>query len=326
MKNILVTGGFGFIGSHLVEALLENPNNTVHVVDDLSTSPLALVEYLGQLQHRERLTYDLSTVAAYFNHPAPHFDEVYHLASVVGPVMLLDHSGEILRGIVADTYDILDYCVEHQARLLDFSTGEVYGGGASGTCREDGTMIVPSKNSARLEYAVGKLGCEIATRNLATLGKIHATIVRPFNAVGPRQSDFGGFVLPRFIKQAITGKPLTVYGDGSQVRAFTHVKDIARGVILMMERGMSGVAYNIGNPANKMTVLELAKTVVDLTNSSSEISFVDPKTLWGPLFEECADKYPDVERAIRELGWYPSRNILQIIQDTYRYGKENRRD
>jgi UDP-glucose 4-epimerase len=187
-------------------------------------------------------------------------------------------------------------------------------------------MIVPPKNSARLEYATGKLACEIATRNVAALGKIHATVVRPFNATGPRQSSFGGFVLPRFLSQALKGEPLTVYGDGSQVRAFTHVKDIARGVVLMMERGTSGAAYNIGNPANKTTVLELAELVIETTCSKSEISFIDPKTLWGPLFEECADKYPDVERAITDLNWHPYRTLYEIVRDSAEYIREGRRD
>jgi UDP-glucose 4-epimerase len=327
MKNILVTGGFGFIGSHLVEALLGIPDNQVHVVDDMSTSPINVQSYLRQLQGVERLTYSLSTVHDYFRRTKiPVFDEVYHLASVLGPVRLLNHSGEILRSIVEDTYDILDYCVSHKARLVDFSTGEVYGGGNKGVCREDGAMIVPPKNSARLEYAVGKLGCEIATRNVATIGKIHATIVRPFNVTGPRQAPAGGFVLPRFISQALAGTPLTVYGNGSQVRAFTHVQDIARGVILMMERGTSGAAYNIGNPANKTTVLELAQLVVKTTASASEISFVDPTTLWGALFEECPDRYPDVNRAITELDWQPCRGLDEIVHDSARYMRDGRCD
>lgn len=326
MKNIIVTGGFGFIGSHLVEALLENPDNHVHVVDDLSTSSIGLLAYLSQLVNRNRLSYSITTVAEYFRKPVPHFDEVYHLACVVGPVMLLDHAGEILRGVVNDTYSILDYCVEHKARLLDFSTGEVYGGGINGTCREDGAMIVPPKHSARLEYATGKLACEIMTRNVATSGKIHATIVRPFNATGPRQSAFGGFVLPRFLNQALSGQPLTVYGDGSQRRAFTHVKDIAQGVILMMERGTSAFAYNIGNPENETTILRLAQLVLEITGSESEITFVDPKTLWGPLFEECAEKFPDVERAMTDLAWYPHRTLQDIVKDSAEYRRENRRD
>jgi UDP-glucose 4-epimerase len=326
MKEILVTGGFGFIGSHLVEALLHSPENHVHVVDDLSTSPIDVPSYVRQLENPERLTYNLCTVREYFDREVPHYDEVYHLASVVGPVMLLSRGGNILRGMVNDTYDILDYCVEHSARLLDFSTGEVYGGGVNGISSEEGSMIVPPKASARLEYTVGKLACEIATKNLCAMGKLQATIVRPFNATGPRQQVWGGFVLPRFISQALAGESLTVYWEGKNVRSFTHVRDIAKGVILMMASGKCGEAYNIGNPENKITILEFAHKVIELTGSKSKIIFVDPRTLWGPLFEECADKYPDVNRAIDELGWRPKVRLDEIILDSAEYTRSGRQD
>ena len=155
---------------------------------------------------------------------------------------------------------------------------------------------------------------------------LHATIVRPFNVAGPRQSTLGGFVLPRFLKQAIAGEPITVYGAGTMVRAFTHVGDIADGILRVMERGRSGEAYNIGNPANKTTILELAKKVIAMTGSRSEIVFIDPKTLWGPLFEEANDKFPDADRAINELGWKPAYSLEDIIRETWDYIRANRND
>jgi len=333
MKRILVTGGFGFIGTHLVEELLLNPINHVTVVDDLSTSPVdpdAFITGIGwtHSEYLSRLDAVITTVKKYFRqYTLPHFDEIYHLASVVGPVMLIERGGKILKNMVGDTYDILEYCLQHGTRLLDFSTGEVYGGlNSNGMCVEEGSMIVPPKASARLEYAVGKLACEIALKNTCNLTDLHATIVRPFNATGPRQQPGGGFVLPRFLNQAIAGEPLTVYWEGKGVRTFTHVKDIASGVVLMMERGHRGYAYNIGNPCNKCTVLELAHKVLEISGSKSEIIFVDPRTLWGPLFEECADKYPDVDRAIVDLNWHPYRTLDTIIADGLAYVQARRKD
>lgn len=324
--SVLVTGGFGFIGSHLVEMLLKDPNVRVHAVDNLATSPIDPDAYVSQMRNRERFTYDICSVKDYFSRPdLPNVHEVYHLASVVGPVGVLKHAGRILQTIVDDMYSVIGYASRTNARLCDVSTSEVYGGGRDGYCSERDSMIIPPKISVRLEYAVAKLGTEVALTNATRVSEIHATIVRPFNVAGPRQATEGGFVLPRFIKQALAGEPLTVYGDGSMVRAFTHVQDIADGIIRTMRYGRKGEAYNIGNPANKITILELAERVIKATGGKSKISFIDPKTLWGPLFEEANDKYPDADRATTELKWHPRFDLDDIIQQSTDYIRQERR-
>lgn len=324
-RKILITGGFGFIGSHLTERLLAEPGVQVHVVDNLSTSPIDLNEYLRRLPHAERLSYDVCTVLEYFSNPTlPSFEEVYHLASVVGPVGVLKHGGRILRSIVGDTYAVSSYALRVGAMLCDVSTSEVYGGGRDGYCSEKDSMIIPPTISVRLEYAVSKLAAEVAMINMTRTVGLHATIVRPFNVAGPRQSPLGGFVLPRFLNQALIGEPLTVYGDGTMVRAFTHVRDIVDGIVRVMRAGRAGEAYNIGNPANKTTILALAKLVIKVTASSSPICFVDPKKLWGPLFEEANDKYPDADRAMSELGWSPEFDLEHIVAESLDYVRKKR--
>ncbi len=326
-KNILVTGGFGFIGSHLVERLLEESNNNVHVVDSLATSPIDLPAYLSRVSADGRLSYDITTVAEYFaRRDFPKFDEIYHLASIVGPVGVLDHGGRLVQSMVADTYAIADCVLRMGARICEVSTSEVYGGGRDGYCSERDAKIIPPKVSIRLEYAVGKLACEVALTNLHRVDGLHVVIVRPFNVAGPRQSPRGGFVLPRFIQQALTGQPITVYGNGSMIRAFTHVQDIVDGMLKTMERGCPGEAYNIGNPANKTSIAALAQKVVEITQSSSRIMRVDPKQLWGCLFEEANDKFPDADRAMNELGWRPRHDLEATIRDAVRYIAEGRND
>lgn len=320
MRSALVTGGFGFIGSHLVELLLQDPDTRVHVVDSLVTSPIDVDSFVRRIDEPRRLTYDICAVQKYFSRrDLPQYDEIFHLAAVVGPVGVLEHTGEILRGTVEDTYLIADYAARVGASLCDISTSEVYGGGRDGYCCERDSMIITPKVSPRLEYAVAKLGCEVALINMVRVERLYATIIRPFNVAGPRQSTKGGFVLPRFIRQALAGEPLTVYGDGSMVRAFTHVRDIADGILRSLRLGTPGLIYNVGNPANKITILELADRVVNVVGSRSQIAFVDPKELWGPLFEEANDKYPDADRVMSELGWQPQYDIDAIIREATDY-------
>lgn len=315
-NRILVTGGFGFLGGHLVEELVKEPANRVHVVDNLSTSPMDFEEYLAEIGRPRNLTYSLCDVEE-FSRTADQFefDQIYHLASVVGPAGVLPYAGRIVQLVVNDTYRLMDLAQRWQAKLLDVSTSEVYGGGQNGRCSESYPKIVPAQVTVRLEYAVAKMASETAILNTCAVSPLKATIVRPFNIAGPRQSGRGGFVLPRFIAQSLRNEPITVFGAGEQVRAFTHVKEVADGVIRAMERGRSGEAYNLGNPENRITILELAQQVIQLTGSRSEITFVDPREIYGPLYAEASDKYPDATRARNELGWSPKYDVGRVIQD-----------
>jgi UDP-glucose 4-epimerase len=311
MKKILITGGFGFIGSTLVDLLTQVPDNLVHIVDDMSTSPINVDDYLTQLGNRPNLSYEIITVEAFFtrNEGPGKWDQIYHLASPVGPAGVLKHAGNMVRDVVRDAYLIMDYCLENDIKFLDVSTSEIYGGGQSGYCPESTPKIVPAETTIRLEYAIAKLAAETAIINTCKAKGLKCTIIRPFNVSGPRQSPKGGFVVPRFIQQAYNNKPITVFNDGSALRAFTHVRDMARGILLGMENGSNGEAYNIGNPNNKTNILDLAERVKRVLGSTSEILFIDPKTIYGPTYEEANDKYPDAEKAKKELGWIPEFDI-----------------
>lgn len=315
MKHILVTGGFGFLGGHLIEELLNDKNNHVHVVDNLSTSPLPLEYLLSLIENKKNLTYDIQDLHEYRSKQK--YDEIYHLASVVGPVGILNHSGNIVKSICRDTYYVINLAISTNTKLLNVSTSEVYGGGREGLCSEDMPTIIQSNVTIRLEYAVAKLAAEIAITNLINTSSLKAIIARPFNISGPRQSGKAGFVLPRFIIQAMNNEPLTVFNKGNQVRAFTHVKDTVLGLINAMKYGRIGEKYNIGNKDNRTSILQLAKEVIKFINSNSEIIFVDPKTIYGEYYTEANDKYPEDTKAKMEIEWLPLYDIKKVIEDTY---------
>jgi UDP-glucose 4-epimerase len=234
----------------------------------------------------------------------------------VGPVGVIAHAGEIVRQITDSTYAVVDLARRHGAKLVDVSTSEVYGGGQQGLCSEDMPRIVQADTTVRLEYAVAKLAMETALINTTKVSDLQAVIVRPFNVAGPRQKAAGGFVLPRFVGQALRGEPLTIYGNGCQIRAFTHVADIVDGLILAMEKGRSGEVYNLGNPANRTTINRLASEVITLVGGE-QVKYLDPKSLHGPLYAEAADKYPSAEKAKLELGWNPLKGLSETIADVY---------
>jgi UDP-glucose 4-epimerase len=330
MNNILVTGGYGFLGGHLVETLLAEPENRVFVLDDLSrkhsvTELLGLMQVLpgeprfAQMSIQQFLAG--ADIRGHWYHKYGPFQEIYHLASPVGPVGLLDGGGTIASRIVADTLDLALMAHEDGARLLFVSTSETYGGGVAGECAETMPCRIPIHPSPRLEYALGKLAAEVALVNRAARIGLHTTIVRPFNIAGPRQSPVGGFALPRFITQALAGDPLTVFGDGTAVRAFTHVLDIVDGMRLVMERGRSGAVYNLGRPENKITIRALAGRVIAATRSDSVIEHVNPQDLFGPDYAEANDKFPDIAKAKEDLGYNPMRTLDQVIADTIAYWK-----
>lgn len=316
MKKILVTGGFGFIGSTLVETLAKDRGNKIHVVDDMSTSPIDIADFLETNKNPENLSFDTMTVNEFFGKKKiGRWDEIYHLASPVGPAGVLKHAGNMIREVVRNGYLIIDYCLKNKSKLLFVSSSEIYGGGQDGYCDETMPKIISAQTTVRLEYAVAKLAVETAIINTVNKKNLKAVIVRPFNVAGKRQSVSGGFVLPRFIQQAHNGKPITVFAGGEGVRTFTDVKDIVEGMTLAMEKGIYGEAYNIGNPDNKTKISELAGKVKKILKSKSDIKFIDPKNIFGKYYEEANDKYPEVSKAQRELGFKPKISLENIIRE-----------
>jgi UDP-glucose 4-epimerase len=292
--------------------------NQVHVVDNLSTSPIELDSYLDSVGRPANLSWDICSVERYHDTLAKkggseRIDQIYHLASAAasghpharGQARPADHQRH-------DPHHPL--ALEHWRQVVDMSTSEIYGGGRDGYCSENDFKIVPPQVTVASEYAVGKLAAEISLVNTHQSDAAARDDRPAVQRRGTRQSGKGGFVLPRFISQALANQPLTVYGDGSMIRAFTHVQEHRARHDVVMEKGRNGEGLQLGNPANKTSILDLAERVVRVTNSSSKISFVNPKELFGPLFEEANDKYPDADRAINELDWHPQHGLDETIR------------
>lgn len=297
--KVIVTGGLGFIGSHLSERLVALGHNVL-VIDNRSTNVVDDVEGARVIGR------SISEVGEPWS--GAHVDLIYHLASPVGPLGVIDHKGRLALEVVADAARVGFWARALGATLVDVSTSEVYGSGHEDS--EDDVCTFRPETSARKEYAVAKLAAETMLRN----SRIDVRIVRPFNVAGPRQSALGGFVLPRFIAQAKAGHDLTVYLPGTQRRAFTHVEDIVDGLLLVGEKGEAGGVYNLGNLANVVSIEKLAREVIALTHSSSRLHYVDPRDLHGPDFAEAPEKLPDASRAM-VLGWEPMRSRTATILD-----------
>ena len=305
--KILVTGGLGFLGSHLAEALL-NEGDELTIVDN-KTSNVVREDFFARWKGIKVYTTSVERFE-----PTHRFDRIYHCASIVGPAAVISHTTFLAYNIVETSYRIIEMAEKMNARLLFVSTSEVYGGG--GIFREEDAKVFNGKVSARLEYSVGKLLGEIMALDKVRVSEIHVNILRPFNIVGPRQSPKGGFVLPRFVESALKGKEITVFDDGTQVRAFTHVSEMVTAMIRIMESDFKGEVFNAGSPMNVITINNLAKKVKEMTKSSSPIVHLDPKTIYGDLYEQTNDRIPNTEKIEKLLQWKAVYPIEKIIQDT----------
>lgn len=312
--SVVVTGGLGFIGSHLVDLLL-TLDYKVTVIDDARSSRVTKAELWPHDDRVAVLNADCSYVRRLPTWVEP--EAVFHLASPVGPVGVLDQVGRITHDVIEGASVAADWASRARVPLVFVSTSEVYGGGDRGLCAETMPRIVEAGAWARLEYQTAKLAAEVMLLNRP---QVDVRIIRPFNVAGPRQSPAGGFVLPRFIAQGLAGQPLTVYAPGSQRRALTHVADIVDGIWRAWSRGTANRDYNLGNPGNTCSMMQLAEEVAAATGAPG-VEVVDPTRLHGEEFREAAEKFPDATRAMSELGWSPSRSRADIIAETIEWAR-----
>lgn len=306
MKAI-VTGGEGFIGARLVERLLA-AGWDICIVDDYSTHQDP--DYYNPKTHGVPLvqgTVQCAVLPTRFRDP----DYIFHLAGKLGPVGVIGFKGKIAKDTIDAAYTVGQWALEAECPLIDVSTSEVYG--SPDKANSEDTFKVFRGFTARSEYAISKLAAE---NMLINTDGLDVRIVRPFNVTGAGQRPEGGFVIPRFIRQALDGVDLTVYTPGTQRRSFTHVDDIIDGMIDVAYKGKYKEVYNLGNADNTRTMLQIAQLVIDVVGKGN-IEVVDPRALHGPDFHEAPEKIPNAEKAIRELGFNPYRPIEQIVQEAY---------
>lgn len=318
-KKILITGGLGFIGCHSVEKW-KNLGYDITIIDNMSSNALEPNNELFNgcnIIIEDILNVDIQKL--------DQFDMILHLASPVGPVGVLKHSGKMASIIIDDIYWAIKAAKHNNCPLIFISTSEIYGYRDGKTyLKENDQKVLDGEFTVRNEYAIAKLLAEIV---LSNTGKIDPTfkyqIIRPFNVSGKYQLPDGGFVVPRFVNQALNGEDVTVYYDGLQLRAFTWVKDIVDGIYLASTAPNEywNNEWNVGNEKNENTILYMAQRIKEMSNSNSEISHIDPTTLHGPLFSEAPEKIPNSEKIKTLLGWNATKGVDEILQEVVEYFK-----
>jgi len=311
--HALVTGGCGFIGSHLVEHLL-GAGCTVTVLDDLSTGCL---QNLSAVKKDTRLSVVIDSVlnAPLVDELVHRSDVVFHLAAAVGVRTVMERPVEAIRVNVEGTGTVLASCARSRRKVLITSTSEVYGKNEHVPFCEDDDIIIGTTVKSRWGYACSKALDEFLALAYAKECGLPVVIVRLFNTVGPRQSGRYGMVIPRFVSQALAGQPLTIFGDGSQTRCFIHVKDVV-GVLVKLvdEPAAVGMVFNVGSQ-EEVSILHLAHLVREMTGSSSPVVLTDPRDTYGSGFEDMHRRVPDISRIHRLTGFVPTLDLRCIISD-----------
>ncbi len=314
----LVTGGAGFIGSHLVEVLLE-AGHDVLVLDDFSTGRR---ENLAHLADSDRLEVRPGSVieARLVGECLARVDGVFHLASAVGVRLIIDEPVKTLETNVEGTAVVLDACAKHAAPVLITSTSEVYGKSAKVPFSEDDDSLIGPPTFRRWSYAASKLLDEFLAMAHWHQSRLPAVIVRLFNTVGPRQTGRYGMVVPRFVRQALRGEPITVYGDGRQSRCFCHVDDVVRALVALFDAPESrGGVFNVGAD-REVTIDELAQCVRSMTGSRSEIRHVPYAEAFGSdAFEDMIRRVPDLGKLRRLIAYGPRRSLEDTLADVIRH-------
>ena len=309
----LITGGAGFIGSHLADALVAR-GHQVMVLDDLSTGRRENIQDLLATGMAE-LTVGSADDGPLVDALMAEADVCFHLASSVGVELIVDRPLESVLRTVRASDTVMSAANRHRTRLLFTSTSEVYGKSNGQPLREDADRILGPPSMSRWSYATAKAFGEILAYGYTRDRGARMTVARLFNSVGPRQSSAYGMVLPRFVEQALAGQDLTVYGTGGQSRCFTHVYDTVDALVQLVETERSiGNVYNVGS-AEPMTILALANRVLARTGSRSYVRLVPYEDAYGEGFEELGRRRPDCT-AIRDLiGWQPTRTVDDAIDD-----------
>ena len=309
----LITGGAGFIGSHLSDELLQR-GHQVHVLDDLTTGS---IDNLRHLKGNDGFAYTIDSAenAPVVAELVDAADAVFHLAAAVGVRLIVESPVRTIETNIRTTEVVLAQAGKKNKPVFLASTSEVYGKGTDLPYREDGDLTLGSTLKGRWSYACSKALDEFLAIAHWKERQLPTVIGRLFNTVGPRQTGRYGMVIPNFVAQALAGRPITVYGDGSQQRCFCHVADVVRGIADLMERDdVYGEVFNIGSE-DEVAIIDLAKRVKEATGSPSEIKLVPYDEAYEEGFEDMQRRIPDTTRIRERIGWEPTMSLDQILAD-----------
>ena len=314
----LVTGGAGFIGSHLCEALL-NDGWEVFALDDLSTSSMANVNHLKE-RWDFHLVVDSVLSPSVVNELVHKCDVVFHLAAAVGVRLIVEQPVHTLVTNVQGTEIVLDHCHRFGKRVLIASTSEIYGDHREEVpLAEDARRIYGPTTTRRWAYADSKAMDELLALAYHQERGLDVVIARLFNTVGPRQSGQYGMVIPSFVERALAGRPLEIHGDGTQTRCFCHVSDTVLALKgLMDERSTSGEIFNVGS-SSRIRILDLAQRVIEMTRSDSELTFVPYEKVYGQGIEDMTHRIPSTEKIRGAIGWQATFDLDVILADVIKH-------
>jgi UDP-glucose 4-epimerase len=311
--KILITGGAGFVGSHLADKL-HGEGHEITVIDNLSTGRYSNIEHL-EGKEGFHLIIDTILNAKLMEELIRESDRVFHMASAVGVRLIMEQPVKTIETIFHGTDVVLGLCARYRKRVLIPSTSEVYGKGTSVPFREDDDILKGSTSKHRWAYACAKELDEFLALAHWKESRLPVVVVRLFNTVGPRQTGQYGMVVPRFIQAALKNEPITVHGDGTQSRCFGHVSDVVEGLTKLLETPECfGQVINIGNP-EEITIKDLAEKAIKMTGSTSEIQFIPYEEAYGEGFEDMQRRVPSIDKAVRLIGFQPTQKLDDIIND-----------
>ena len=314
--RVLITGGAGFIGSHLADACIAR-GDEVFIIDDLSTGSLDNVEQLAN-HPRFHCTVDSVRNDSLLEELVDECDVIFHLAAAVGVRLIVESPVRTIETNVRGTEDVLAAASRENKRLLIASTSEVYGLSEAVPFREDGNLVMGATTKGRWSYACSKAIDEFLALAYHHEKKLPAIVTRLFNTVGPRQIGRYGMVVPTLVSQALEGKPLTVYGSGQQTRCFAFVADVVKSLLLLMDHPDSaGQVFNIGS-TQEVSITQLAERVLALTGSRSEIVYVPYSEAYEEGFEDMPRRVPDTSKARRFIGFTPQTSLDDILRAVIR--------
>jgi UDP-glucose 4-epimerase len=318
--NILITGGAGFIGSHLAEKLLKE-EHTVYVIDNLSTGKYSNIIHLTKKKY---FNYVIDSILNrdILEELVKKSDQIYHLAAAVGVKYIIDNPLLSLQTNIGGAENILEFANKYKKKVLMASTSEIYGKNDKIPFKEEDDRLLGSTHISRWSYSSAKAIDEFFALAYYREKKLPVVIVRCFNTVGPRQTGQYGMVIPKFVRNALLNHPITIFGDGKQTRCFCDVDDVTDGMIkLMNNKKAIGEIFNIGNDIS-ISIEELAHKIKKLTNSKSKIEYVAYADAYEEGFEDMRHRKPDLSKVIEFIDYKPKYNLEQILKRTIDYFEE----